>query len=400
MYCPECGKKNTKDSKFCEACGAKLEEEVVKETKTTKKTTKNTSKPMSKKKKITIIALVIVVVAAIFGYRYFDNKFSSSSVALEYFDAVMSNDADYIYKTLGVENEGLTSKANFKKALAKKDEIKIVNRKVRDVVENDLSSTVTIEYTTESSSNVQLYTVSLVKSDKKKFVLFDNWNPVSNNDFVLENVKIDVPVNSELTIGGEKIEVPKETSSYYRTTQATVKKMFKIDYDLQLKYQTGVELSGTYNPNKSSYVNSVVKLTDKQIKQMEEDIPESLNKLFDNAIAGKEWDDIKEDYIINKVEPYFFTNTYNYMKNYYKNSYDLKSIKVNSVSIESDSNLSTTRDGIPSVYMNINYTFERGSEGTYYKKSGTTSYSMTVDVGYKDGKYVVLGLSSYYLKFY
>ena len=400
MYCPECGKKNVKGSKFCEACGAKLEEEVVEEKKTTKTTTKNTSKPMSTSKKVTIIAIVVVVIALIVGYNYFDKKFSASSVAMDYFEAVMSNDADYIYKSLGVENKGLTSKENFKKALAKKEETEIVNKKISSVNENELGAVVTIEYTTGASSSPQTYTVSLVKSEKKKFVLFDDWNPVASTDFVLDNVTIDVPVNSEVTIGGEKIEVPKQTSTYYRTTQATVKKMFKVDYDLQVKYQGGLEVSGTFNPTKTKTVNTSVKLTDKQIKQMKEDIPESLDTLFENAINNKSWEDIKDNYTINGLEPYFFTSSYDYMKSYYKNSYDLKKIKFNSVSIDPDAKVSVSRDGIAEISMTVDYTFEKGIESYFSKKSGTANYTMTIDVGYKDGKYIVLGLSTYYLRFY
>ena len=61
MYCGECGTKNEKDAKFCENCGAALEQEEKKEGKREKKSAAKARKPISKSKKILIGVICLIV---------------------------------------------------------------------------------------------------------------------------------------------------------------------------------------------------------------------------------------------------------------------------------------------------------------------------------------------------
>ena len=86
MYCGECGTKNEKDAKFCENCGAALEqEEEKKEGKREKKPAAKARKPISKSKKILIVVICAVVVLLIVGFLVLKNSVSPNAVANAYF---------------------------------------------------------------------------------------------------------------------------------------------------------------------------------------------------------------------------------------------------------------------------------------------------------------------------
>ena len=112
MFCPECGKKNLSEAKFCEHCGAKIVDDtkVIKE-----KKPKKDKKPMSKKNKIIIsIIIVLCVILTIVGL-ILSNNYKPSKVALEYFTALMENDTDKLYDYISVPENEFTTKEMFKK---------------------------------------------------------------------------------------------------------------------------------------------------------------------------------------------------------------------------------------------------------------------------------------------
>ena len=60
MYCPKCGKENENDSKFCDKCGANLQEEQV-----VQKAEKTSPQKQSKLKLVIPIVLVVCVGLAV-----------------------------------------------------------------------------------------------------------------------------------------------------------------------------------------------------------------------------------------------------------------------------------------------------------------------------------------------
>ena len=114
MYCGECGTKNEKDAKFCENCGAALEqEEEKKEGKREKKPAAKARKPISKSKKILIGVICAVVVLLIVGFLVLKNSVSPNAVANAYFKAFADQDLDTMYQYSDLDDSEFTTKDRF-----------------------------------------------------------------------------------------------------------------------------------------------------------------------------------------------------------------------------------------------------------------------------------------------
>ena len=142
MFCPECGKKNAEEAKFCEFCGAKIDEDskII--------LPQKPRKPMKKSTKIIIIVVTLLVVVLGGGGIILSNNFKPSKIATEYFEALMNNDTDKIYDYIDIPDSEFTTKEIFKKVVETED-TDVVNYQVvsEEKSSDGLSAQVTFSYT-------------------------------------------------------------------------------------------------------------------------------------------------------------------------------------------------------------------------------------------------------------
>ena len=117
MYCGECGTKNEKGAKFCENCGAALEQEEERTEETVKKQEKKQPtkprKPMSKSKKILVSGITAVVILLVVGFLLLKNSVSPNAVANTYFKAFVDQDLDTMYQCSDLDESEFTTKDRF-----------------------------------------------------------------------------------------------------------------------------------------------------------------------------------------------------------------------------------------------------------------------------------------------
>ena len=225
MFCGECGTKNTSGSKFCENCGAKLEDqtknvnteptpvinntatpEIIATTGVTPVTNIQQHQPMNKKTKL-IIWVVGLLIAALFGgYYYVGTLVTPEKIAENYFNAMVSQDANAIYELLNVEETTFTTKKMFKKVLKNTmgdTKVEISNYEVGKVKYADLlkaSASVTITYIQKDSEKSATMDVKLVKSQDKKWLLYDKWLIESEEFAIAKDYEINVEKGSSSLI--------------------------------------------------------------------------------------------------------------------------------------------------------------------------------------------------------
>ena len=418
MFCGECGAKLKKGDMFCGECGAKVEHQGE-VTKTVKKDTSNNTpnpkKPMDKKTKI-IIGVVAVVAVALFGlYQMFSNMYSPKAVAKEYVDALMKKDASKLYSYLEIEGDKtFVSKNAFKELLNDKSySVDIQNYAITKVeyATGKLSATVTVSYTTKSSSSEKTKTISLTKSKDKKLLFFDDWKiaDLSSESMLVKDYEITVPKDSEVTFASIKVDkkfLDKEESTSTLDVYV-LPQVFGAKTEIKAKLSNGMELSNTVTP--SSYYD-YYKLSinlDNLSKSAKETLTNTFKKdvkeIYQAGIERKTWDDIKATYTKNKVDTSNLEKTYTEFVGYLGKastilkSIDFTKVELSSITLDDDGNL------VVRAKVNYKYSVEYTPYGGEVTTKNNSSYSYITFVYQMVGKDYSLidakNLTTYFSKY-
>lgn len=400
MYCSECGAKLKKDDLFCGECGTK-----VKENKKTS-TTPKTRQPMSKEKKKVLI-IVVVILCLFFGaYKYTSFVLGPSGVTNGYMASLKKNSLEDIYKSLSIEGDTtFTTLEEFKKVYNEEENSfkDIKSYSLEDVIYSDdkKSATVRINVKKENGDEKTLL-ATLNKSDKKKYFFFDDWKveTLTNNGYsitgveILKNFEIKVPKNSKLNINGTDVD-PKfiESDSYEEGLDVyVIPNLFvsTIHIKTTLPNQMVIEDDKTLTNYSNQYEVqvSLSNLTDDMVTTLKDQVKEDISNLYENIIAKKNWDSIKENYAYNNVNLSSLEEDYMDLYNVLtKEDLTLKKFDVTSVTL---SNVKLSEEGklVITVKYNYDYTVDYKSfTGDEKEKNGQSSYSSTLTYDYYDNAY-------------
>ena len=344
MFCPECGKKNAEEAKFCEFCGAKIvsEEKVI--------LPKKSKVKISKKNKIIIIVAIILVLVLGIGGFVLSNNFKPSKVAVEYFLATSNGDTDGIYDFINIPENEFTTKEVFEKVNddLEKD-IDLVNYQVvsEDISSDGLSAQVKISYTVKGRQTPSTETIYLVKDSKNKFLIFPNWKISEGSSLVREDYEIKTYKDSTLKLEGitvDKKYLKDDDKSTYDIY--VIPAIFKGDYDVDITLKNGLVAKGKLDVNNYSSSLDNFEIEDKKEDELENSIKDVLSKLYESAINKKSFDDIKADFEYDGADLTDLEDAYDnfalLIGNGALREYNLKDIEVEKISITEDSYLSVT----------------------------------------------------------
>ena len=353
MYCENCGKKVKVEDNFCENCGHKL-----KKVKQTKKP--NIKKPEVSKKTLAIIIIALaIVLGLISAFLTVRNMCKPENVALDYFKAITSNDADKIYSHLNVPDKEFTSKKVFESIMEADEEDEIMNYTVTNtnVSADNLEAEVTIKYVTENGT--ENMTISLVRDKTNKWLFFDNWK-VNDEAELVENFKIKVAKDTEVTLAGTKLteDYLDEEESDDETDVYTIPYMFKMDYPTTATYKVGLTINKTVNPsgfsNRETLDFSLDDLSEKDKKTISEAVLDKVQKIYDDAIDGKIYDEVSNNFTDD-----FDTETYNDFKDLLNERFDADNLKFFDVKLN---RVSLTDEGDLNVSFKTSYSYENNGQ--------------------------------------
>lgn len=430
MFCPNCGKENEDGSLFCEVCGGKiLEEQQVEENKGTSTEDKaseissyynNTSsnnvkvavvkKPLSLKKKIGIIAGVVIV-ASVVTFYVVGNKLSNpEKVANEYMQCQVDKDWDKMYDYLSVEESEFINKDLFLKSKAQesdKEEISsfiVVGDSGKDTSSDDLEKSILVKYKTKNGSNSDGDILKLVKQEEKFLLLFDKWK-VSSENILNEDYKFGVPIGTTAYLDGIEI-----TDKYKDETN---KDNYYDKYKISEVFSGGHTVKITspiyedYEEYKADGYFSIIDTENLKLKQESKDATIEIAKKFlqtyyDSAIALKKYDEVKSYFSSNekvqKNEKSSYESLLKKVKPDEASDIGLKKVTISKVSAEAEKGNSYNGE----VQVTVNYDYEySGTRKNYFSedvvdfssdgvKSGTTHIYFT----YEEGKWVIKDISS------
>lgn len=394
MFCPECGKKNEKGAKFCEHCGAKMEDNTSNAKPTSKEKKPINKKSMSKKCKIILGIVIVLAILLIIFFCVFGSKYKPSKIAEEYFVALMNEDTDKLYQYLDVSNKDFTTKKIFKKVYDVEDE-EILNYSVQSETKSadGLSTTVTINYTLKGDSKVSTENIYLVKEKGKKLLFFDNWQISDRNSMVVEDAEFRAPKGSTITIEGIKVDkkyLKNSSSSSY--DNYVIPQMFVGDYDITVNLKNGIILKDDVKISGSGTTNLTNLEVDESIeKNLEKSLPNIIDTLYKSAIDKKSFDDIKENYKYGEADLDGFKNAYEDFSDYISDSltkFTVKEVDIEKTNITSDGLLYVTAD------VEYEYTLDYEFSGEKQTKTKESSDIMYFTLDYVKNEFKLVDMSS------
>lgn len=430
MFCPNCGKENEDGSLFCEACGGKiLEEQQVEENKGTSTEDKvseissyynNTysnnvkvavvKKPLSLKKKIGIIAGVVIV-ASVVTFYVIGNKLSNpEKVAEEYMQCQVDKDWDKMYDYLSVEESEFINKDLFLKSKAQDSDKKeissftVVGDSGKDNSSDDLEKSILVKYKSKNGSNSDGDILKLVKQEEKFLLFFDKWK-VSSKNILNEDYKLSVPIGSTAYLDGIELtdQYKDETNKDDYNDKYKVSEVFSGGHTIKITST----IYEDYEEYKADGYFCSIDTEDLKLKQESKDATEEIAKKFlqtyyDSAIALKKYDEVKSYYSSNekvqKNEKSSYESFLKKVKPDEASDIGLKKVTISKVSAEAEKGNSYSGE----VEVTVNYDYEySGTRKNYFSedvvdfssdgvKSGTTHIYFT----YEEGKWVIKDISS------
>ena len=403
MFCGECGAKNKKNDAFCSECGAPLEHEDEKQVVTTN-VVKKSKQPMSKKNKIIIGVIAAMVLLLGIGYKIGSDITNPKAVAKNYIQATIDKDGDKLYKYLELDGDKTFVTKKIFKSLLKNSDIEssnVENYKITEVEYGDgkLSAKVKFTYTIKGSSSEKTDTVNLTKQKDKKFLFFDNWKiaDMTAENLTMKDYTIKVAKGATVTYAGVKL-----TDKYLNKDESTSKLdvyvlplVFTTETKLKTVLSNGLEIEETVTPSKYYSTHTVSfdedSLTESAKEKIVNKAKESLNTIYTNAIARKQFNEIKSNFEHEGLDLSDFESSYNEFVSDLEDAYSkLTSINFTDLSIY---DLEIDEDGNLEVEVKVNYDYTvsytnwddevETHEDSYY------SY-MTVVLAYdKDAYYLV-----------
>lgn len=416
MYCGECGAKNSNSSKFCESCGAPLENEH--ENKSTTKNVKNTNTQISKNKIILIVLAAVIVIGGFIGFRNLKKQSLPETIAKEYFEAYKSSDAKKMYQYFDIDqnlskNE-FTTKDMFIKTIITKDQkkeaSKIQSYQITKVEKNDdgLTTKVTINYTTTSSLTSKSKVIYLKKSSKKKFLLFDNWKVSLGDNYVKENYSISLPKGSKAKLEGKDLSSYKDKSKSTSTTDVyKIPKIFRGEYKLTSSLSYGFDITDTINTSLGSTYKaniSTSSVPSKIRKDMTAKVTDLINTFYQGAIAKTEWDQIKDKFKgLDTTGESNFKATYESLISKANSdtkqltAYELFDINLADISTSSSSN----GDLVVTFKIKYNYTlnYKPLFSSEIKTKTSASSASLKFNFRYSDKEFIISRINTFVYTF-
>lgn len=403
MFCGECGAKNKKTDAFCSECGAPLVHEET-ETTTTTNVVKKPRQPMSKKNKIIVAVIAAIVVVLGVGYKVGSDMTNPKAIAEDYIKASISQDGNKLYKYLELEGDTtFVSKKIFTELLKTNntEASTIENYKITDVEYGDgkLTAKVKFTYTMKGSSSEKTSSISLTKQKDKKYVIFDNWkvSDTTSSSATMEDYEIKVTKGSTVTFAGVKL-----TDKYLDKDASTSKldvyklpQVFTTKTTLKAVLPSGMEIEEEVTPS-SYYSTHTVSfdedsLTDAAKEKITTKAKEALTTIYTNAIAKKEFSEIKSNFEHGSIDlTSFETNYTDLVSDLEDASNTLTSINFTDISLY---DLELNDDGYLEVEVKVNYdytvTYTNWSDETETHNDTAYAYMKVVFAYEKDDYYLV-----------
>ena len=334
MFCPECGKPNPDENRFCQYCSALLVDNSAEQfqqpvaqpvsdngqqakpdvvVSIPKVDTAKVKGFIQKQKKL-LVPIVAVVIALIVFVAIGSSLSSPEKVVESYFTALTENDYEAMYKQLALPESDLLTKEAFTNYMTqnfgegenpyygvKKFDVKEIderdyygygydyneNRDNKKKDENPVKNyqIIMVDKTTGESST---YFVTLIEQDTKTLLFFKNYK-VSSASFVAQNVKL--YVDGEAAVTFDDIALTSPETDEYGTKSYSLPAVFKGEHkvtltsDLYEPFETDFYIYENYDSQ--TVRTSYMKFKEDILTSLETKALDTIKTMYANALANK-----------------------------------------------------------------------------------------------------------------
>ena len=283
----------------------------------------------------------------------------------------------------------------------------ITNYTISDVIYSDgnLAATVQFKVTRKDSSEEETVNVNVVKKSDKKFLIFDEWEVTKDSVSALgvdlvENYQVRVPKNAKVTINDIELEQKYLNADYSDEEEDVyvIPQIFEMTATIKTTLENGLEI--TDEEEISSY--DVAYTADVSLENLSEDtrnilkeqMTNDINKMYENIIAKKNWDAVKDSYNYEGADLKDLQEEYNSLyERIVENAtntltkFNVTDLTVSRVRLNDDGQLEVT------AKFDYDYTISYESNDQTQTKEDDSSNTTTITYDYKDNSYKIIDIS-------
>lgn len=363
MNCPECGRVNNENNRFCIYCGADMNqnhhsygESIVNAKKIAKKTVSLTKEkeipaaksatqrvaPILKKYRVAIICVAAVVLAISLFFGICSSLSKPERVVKQYFNAMIAGDYEKAYNYLNVgENEFITKESFIKYIKSSQiDYSNISDFEIKDIKDNsnnndhnsgslfenhggfsydeendennsenlitDFKKDFKVACVTSADETYQSFVISAYKQDKNFMLFFPSYKVAAKE--LIGNYSIIAPSDFVVKVDGIKLNGKPTGDSDTLGLVYSTGSIFRGEHELTLEHPLIETYKDTIYIGDSSYDDddiasiSSLRMNPTAKKEVFETGKALLNKLINGALAGKAFDSLKIDCVNNNEQ--------------------------------------------------------------------------------------------------
>lgn len=334
MFCPNCGKPNQEDSRFCEECGTALvENSVLAQALYSEPVSEDSAeapsnfvlpkfdflkiKEFSKKNKFILIPVAAVVVLATVFCIIGSSVASPKRIAKNYFESLSKGDYKAMYDCLALPDDEFINEETFNVYMQEYAETSNRFTDVKNYTIEEIKSNSGLgdSYNSElpsagSNSMIKNFQVSivdsmtgyidelkipLIKQDAKTWLFFDTYK-VSAAGYVLQDITINAPANTTVSLDGVELNNKEQSSDEENVCLYEIANLFpgthtiSVVSDMFETYEMEIDINNsesTYNVSANS-----LKLKEELVSTAKTNATNDFKLLYSKAKDGKEFSTI------------------------------------------------------------------------------------------------------------
>lgn len=329
MFCPECGTKNEDDARFCSECGTSLQEyweseknqhdeqpfdfnqkEMLKEEFKSQHDMRQYQEPpvlqqagkksMSKKNILLIAEVIFAIVLAIGIFSIMNRKFMPETIAMDYWKSVMAQEWSEAYDYCDFpDNDFLTKQIYVNVNASQPEPIPYKSAKIKStegILQNSDTRSLVVEYIPKGSSEIEYSDITLTKTGKKQFLLWDEWKVTPSNVWC-KDAAFTIPAQASMTLNDVEVKGASEPAGEFKRMQTiTIPYLFLGSYQMEITEEGMEPFRKIITICDYGCEDNYIKLipTEDTKEALVEQLGADLKKIIESALAEKNFSTVQD----------------------------------------------------------------------------------------------------------
>ena len=306
VICPTCATKNKKGAKFCEKCGAKLNaDQKIKEDTQNVVRKKEKKKRLSRLHKIIILEILGIVVTVVLFFGIGNMKYSAENIAEKYFEAYSNHDWNTMYSLLELPEGSFMKESQFAELMEKEEVPSLSNYTIRSTRQSEASMMQEFEIKySASGEGATTMDLTLVCDDDKELLFFDKWR-VSSENVLSNSYQISVPHGSKVAVDGVELAEEFLVGKNDNGKDTYEISVFEGNHDISVAAPWCELFVDEFNTINGDFLDlTKFELTENGEKALQVKMQQGLELFLSSAISGSDYDAVKKIFSSDVADDY------------------------------------------------------------------------------------------------